>query len=106
LLKKICHLVPPNKSTNFSTREIKLYFDELITLDKPDQQILISPPMKNKPEIKPLGTASKTVRIKLLDTLIPNTTYTINFGNSIVDYNEKNPFEFFQYVLLSSNLIT
>jgi len=94
---------PPNKSTNFSTREIKLYFDELITLDKPDQQILISPPMKNKPEIKPLGTASKTVRIKLLDTLIPNTTYTINFGNSIVDYNEKNPFEFFQYVFSTGN---
>lgn len=89
---------PPNKSTNFNATEIKLTFNELITLEKPDQQILISPPMKNKPIIKPLGYATKTIKIKLLDTLLPNTTYSINFGNSIVDYNEKNPFNFFQYV--------
>ncbi len=96
---------PPNKSTNFSTNEIQLTFDELITIDKPDQQILISPPMKNKPIIKPLGFASKSIKIKLLDTLLPNTTYAINFGKSIVDYNEKNPLSFFQYVFSTGNVL-
>jgi len=95
---KLLRATPPNKSTNFTAKEIKLTFDELVTLEKPDQQILISPPMKNKPEIKPLGYATKTIKIKFNDTLLPNTTYAINFGNSIVDYNEKNSFEFFQYV--------
>jgi len=100
---ELLRVTPPNKSTNFKAKEIRLTFDELITLNKPDRQVLISPPMKNKPEIKPAGTASKTVKIKILDTLLPNTTYTINFGNSIVDYNEKNPFAFFQYVFSTGN---
>lgn len=94
---------PPNKSTNFNAKEIKLTFNELVTIEKPDQQILISPPMKNKAEIKPLGYATKTIKIKLIDTLLPNTTYSINFGNSIVDYNEKNPLDFFQYVFSTGN---
>lgn len=100
---ELVRATPPNKSTNFTAREIRLTFDELVTLDKPDQQILISPPMKNKPEIKPLGYATKTIKIKIVDTLLTNTTYAINFGNSIVDYNEKNPFDFFQYVFSTGN---
>ncbi len=100
---ELVRATPPNKSTNFTAREIKLTFDELVTLEDPDQQILISPPMKNKPEIKPLGYATKTIKIKILDTLLTNTTYAINFGNSIVDYNEKNPFDFFQYVFSTGN---
>jgi len=100
---QLLRATPPNKSTNFRAKEIKLTFDELITLDNPEQKIIISPPMKNDPVIKPQGIASKIVKITLLDTLLPNTTYTINFGNSIVDYNEKNPFEFFQYVFSTGN---
>ncbi len=102
---ELLRATPPNKSTNFKKKEIQLTFDELVTIEKPDEQILISPPMKNKPEIKPLGFASKTIKIKLLDTLLPNTTYTINFGNSVVDYNEKNPFSFFQYVFSTGNVL-
>ncbi len=94
---------PPNFSTNFKSQEVKIYFDELISLEKPDQQIIISPPMKNKPEITPLAGARKYVKIKFKDTLNPNTTYTINFGSSVVDYNEKNPFTFFQYVFSTGN---
>lgn len=89
---------PPNFSTNFKNQEIRIYFDELISLDKPDRQVIISPPMKKKPDITPLGGARKYVKIKFNDTLIANTTYTINFGSSVVDYNEKNPLPFFQYV--------
>lgn len=94
---------PPNFSTNFKSEEIKIYFDELISLDKPDSQVIISPPMKNKPDITPLGGARKFVKIVFNDTLQPNTTYTINFGSSVVDYNEKNAFPFFQYVFSTGN---
>ncbi len=89
---------PPNFSTNFKSNEIRIYFDELISLNNPNTQVIISPPMKNKPEITPLGGARKYVKINFQDTLIPNTTYTINFGSSVEDYNEKNPLPFFQYV--------
>lgn len=90
--------LPPNYSTNFNQKEIKIYFDEYIKLKDPQKQIIISPPMDPKPEITPLGSANKYVKIKFLDTLIPNTTYSINFGESVTDNNEGNAFPFFKYV--------
>ncbi len=95
---KFLRSTPPNYSTNFKSKEVRIYFDELITLQDPQKQIVISPPMKMKPVITPLGIPGKFVKIQFKDTLIPNTTYTINFGASVVDNNENNPFPFFQYV--------
>ena len=89
---------PPNYSINFKSNEIRIYFDELIKLENPQKQIIISPPIKNKPDITPLGIPGKFIKIKFNDTLIENTTYTINFGESVVDNNEANPLPFFQYV--------
>ena len=71
---------PPNYSINFKSNEIRIYFDELIKLENPQKQIIISPPIKNKPDITPLGIPGKFIKIKFNDTLIENTTYTINFG--------------------------
>ena len=89
---------PPNFSTNFNKNEIRIYFDEYIQLKDAQKQVIISPPMDPKPEITPLGGASKYVTIKFIDTLLENTTYSINFGQSIVDNNEGNPNSFFKYV--------
>ena len=89
---------PENFSTNFDAEEIRIFFDEYIMLEEAQRQIIISPPMDPRPEITPLGTASRSIRIGINDTLQPNTTYTINFGRSIVDNNEANPLDFFQYV--------
>ncbi|WP_010521350.1 Ig-like domain-containing protein [Aquimarina agarivorans] len=89
---------PPNFSTNFKSDEVRIYFDELIKLENAQKQVVISPPMKLKPLITPLGSPGKFIKIQFQDTLIPNTTYTINFGASVVDNNESNPFPFFQYV--------
>jgi uncharacterized protein (DUF2141 family) len=88
---------PENFTTSFNSDEIRIYFNEYIKLSNPQQQIIISPPMDPRPEITPLGTASKSVRIKINDTLQPRTTYTINFGRSITDNNESNPLSFFTY---------
>ena len=88
---------PKNFSTNFKGNEIKLTFDEYIKLKNLNKQLIISPPMKNEPLILPTN-ASKYITIKIKDTLLPNTTYSFNFGQSIADNNEGNPFNQFKYV--------
>lgn len=88
---------PENFTTNFDAEEIRIYFNEYIKMNDPQRQIIISPPMDPRPEITPLGTASKSIRIKITDTLEPNTTYTVNFGRSITDNNEGNPLDYFTY---------
>jgi uncharacterized protein (DUF2141 family) len=89
---------PENYSTNFTSNEIKIYFDEYIKIKDLQKQLIISPPMDPEPEITPLGSASKYITIKIFDTLQPNTTYAFNFGESIVDNNESNPYPYYRYV--------
>ncbi len=97
--------IPDNYSINFSSDEIKIYFDEYIKLKDLQKQLIISPPMETQPEVLPLGTASKYITIKIFDTLQPNTTYAFNFGQSVVDNNEGNPYPFFRYVFSTGSYI-
>ncbi len=96
---------PPNFSTNFKAKEIRIYFDEYIKLKEAQKQIIVSPPMDPKPTITPLGGASKFIKIKFLDTLLQNTTYSINFGESIEDNNEGNAQPFFRYVFSTGDFL-
>jgi len=96
---------PENYSTNFNTDEIRINFNEYIKLEKPQEQIIISPPMSPRPQITPLGNPQRYVGIEILDTLQENTTYVINFGRSIVDNNEANPLPFFKYVFSTGSYI-
>ena len=95
---------PKNFSTNFKGNEIKLTFDEYIKLKDLRKQLIISPPMKNEPLILPTNV-SKYLTIKINDTLQPNTTYSFNFGQSIEDNNEGNPFNQFKYVFSTGTYI-
>ena len=95
---------PKNLSTNFNGKEIKLVFDEYVKVKNANKQLIVSPPLKYAPEILPY-TASKTLTVKLRDTLLPNTTYSFNFGQSIEDYNEGNPFSQFKYVFSTGSYI-
>ncbi len=95
---------PPNYNTNFDGNEIKIVFDEYIKLKNLNKQLIVSPPMQRQPIISPT-TASKTLTIKILDTLKPNTTYSFNFGKSIEDNNEGNPYQQFKYVFSTGNVI-
>ena len=88
---------PKNFSTDFKGNEIKLTFDEYIKLKDLNKQLIISPPMKYEPLITPTSV-SKFINIKILDTLQANTTYSFNFGQSIADNNEGNPYNQFKYV--------
>jgi uncharacterized protein (DUF2141 family) len=97
---------PENYSTRFNKEEIRIQFDEFVKLNNPQQQIIFSPPILPRPEISPMGVASKEVKIKLpLDSLQQNTTYTINFGQSIEDNNEGNPLPFFKYVFSTGDYL-
>ncbi|MFN3639706.1 MAG: Ig-like domain-containing protein [Flavobacterium sp.] len=95
---------PKNSSVNFNAKEIKLYFDEYVKLKDVNKQLIVSPPMNTAPEITPMA-ASKTISIKLKDTLLPNTTYSLNFGQSIQDNNEGNPFSQFTYLFSTGTYI-
>jgi len=96
---------PENLTTEFKAKKIKLYFDEYIKLEDVQNQLIVSPPLKYNPEVLPQGGASKYVEITLKDTLLENTTYTLNFGQSIVDNNEGNPNSFLTYVFSTGTYI-
>jgi hypothetical protein len=61
--------------------------------------------MKYPPLISPQGSASKQIKIEIIDTLKLNTTYIFNFGNAVEDNNESNPLENFKYVFSTGNYI-
>lgn len=96
---------PENFSIDFDEKRIRLYFNEYIKLQDVQNQLIISPPLKYQPIISPQGGASKYIEITLKDTLRPNTTYTLNFGQSIVDNNENNPNSFLSYVFSTGSYI-
>lgn len=77
--------------------ELRLDFDEYVTLKDINKNLIISPPIKNIKRILPSNIANKFVLIQWTDTLQANTTYNFNFGNSIVDNNESNPLRYFNF---------
>lgn len=81
---------PTNGATNVQSKEVVLNFDEYVQIEGAVDNILVSPPQKHVPEIKAVG---KHVSVLFQDSLQENTTYTIDFGNQIVDLHEKNPYE-------------
>ncbi len=85
---------PVNYSTNFKQKQISILFDEYITLKNVTQELLISPPLPEKPKLKQRG---KYLIIDLNNQLKDSTTYNINFYDAIVDLNEGNPLTNFQF---------
>lgn len=77
--------------------ELRLDFDEYITLKDINKNLIISPPIKNIKRILPSNIANKYVMIQWEDTLQANTTYNFNFGNSIADNNEANILRYFNF---------
>lgn len=102
---KLLRTEPENFSTNFKADKIRLYFDELIKLEDVQNQLVVSPPFKNPATITPMGGPSKYIEVLIKDTLRENTTYTINFGQSIVDNNEGNPNSFLTYVFSTGDYL-
>jgi hypothetical protein len=100
----IIRSVPENFTTRFENNEIRITFDEFIKLKNVSKELIISPPLKYAPIITPLSV-SKVLKIKIVDTLKENTTYSFNFGNSIIDNNEGNIFPNYKYVFSTGSFI-
>ncbi|MCK4562567.1 MAG: Ig-like domain-containing protein [Flavobacteriaceae bacterium] len=96
---------PAFKSIHFDKDEIRIYFDEFIKLKDITSQLIVSPPLKYPPVISPQGTPSKRITIKIKDTLQENTTYTFNFGQSIIDNTEGNVLDNFKYIFSTGDYI-
>jgi len=94
--------VPSNRTVNFNAKKITISFDEFIQLKDPAKEIFISPPMKIRPEFKITG---KNINVEFQEELIENSTYTINFGNSIIDYSEGNILTNYEYVFSTGDHI-
>lgn len=92
---KLLSVSPENGTVNFKGKRITMEFDEYIQLDNPFQNVLFSPLPKKTPFV---DFRMKTVTVRLYDTLKENKTYSIQFGRSIKDLNEGNPFGNYSYV--------
>ena len=93
---------PMPNQTNYKGNKVEIHFDELIQLDKPSENVVITPPQLQMPVIR---SAGRKAVIELKDTLKENTTYTIDFGNSIADNNEKNILENFTFAFSTGDVI-
>lgn len=92
---EIVNVVPKAGTVNFSARKIVISFNEYIQLKDIAKHLVISPLLYPAPTI---SVINKNIIIELPDSLRPNTTYTINFGNAIVDNNEGNILSAYSYV--------
>jgi len=94
---------PKDSTLNFKSNKIILTFNEYVLLDNTVQQTMImSPNPDNVPYAKGL---LQNVTIRLKDSLKPNTTYSIDFGNAIKDVNEGNTYKNFTYVFSTGSTI-
>lgn len=93
---------PENKTIQFKGNKVVLSFDEYIDLQDLPSNLLISPVQKYSPVI---AYNLKTITVKFKDTLAPNTTYSLNFGNAIKDINEGNLLKNFNYVFSTGDYI-
>ena len=99
---RIMGAAPADKGTNVKNRKISIFFDEFIQIENATEKVVVSPPQLETPEIVASG---KRIRIELLDSLKPNTTYTIDFSDAITDNNEDNPLGNYTYSFSTGDAI-
>ncbi len=99
---RVVSATPADQSTNVTTQKITILFDEFIKLEDPTENVIVSPPQLEMPEIQAKG---KKIVVELKDSLKPNTTYTIDFSDAISDNNEGNPMGNFTYTFSTGEQI-
>ena len=93
---------PKDSSTNIAPKEILISFNEYITTNALQEQLIVSPNIKNNPLV---DQRLNMVRIRLSDSLNANTTYSLQFGNALRDVNEGNIVQNYTYVFSTGNQI-
>ena len=98
----ILESAPSNYSTGFDAKKIQITFDEYIVLDNVNQELIVSPPMEEKPRVRLKG---KSLIIEFEEELKDSTTYTFNFGSAIKDLHEGNILLNFEYVFSTGDVL-
>ncbi|MDR2086632.1 MAG: Ig-like domain-containing protein [Dysgonamonadaceae bacterium] len=93
---------PARDAIEFKGNKIEIQFDEFISIEKPSEKVIITPPQQKSPVIRAVG---RKITVELKDSLIPNTTYTFDFTDAIVDNNEKNPIEGFSFAFSTGAIL-
>ncbi|WP_018464180.1 Ig-like domain-containing protein [Segatella paludivivens] len=91
---KVIGASPADRGIGVKSKNVKINFDEYVKIDNATENVIVSPPQLEAPEIKAAG---KSIDVKLLDSLKANTTYTIDFSDAISDNNEGNPLGNYTY---------
>ncbi|HLP04702.1 MAG TPA: Ig-like domain-containing domain, partial [Paludibacter sp.] len=99
---KVVRSLPGNGALNYNKKLIQIDFDEQVSIEKANENVIVSPPQMKPPEVKSFG---KRVTMVFNQDLMDSTTYTINFGNGIVDLNEKNPLKNYIFSFATGNEI-
>ena len=99
---KFVRATPEPNATGNTRKKVSIEFDEFIKIENAAEKVIISPPQTEMPEVKASG---KKVLIEFFDSLRANTTYTIDFGDAIVDNNEGNPMGNFAYAFSTGETI-
>lgn len=86
---------PANETRNFAEQQFFIGFNEYVVIKDANNNVLISPPMKQKPEFT---TKGKGILVKIKDTLLENTTYLFQFKDAIADFTEGNVLSSYEYV--------
>ena len=85
---------PEIGALNYHGNRIEITFDEYLQLDNVVNNLMMSPPQQNPPDVKARG---KRLIVQFKDSLHDSTTYTIDFGNAVCDYREKVPLRGFSF---------
>ncbi len=93
---------PSQGQLNVSGNKIEITFDEIVNVKDQQKKVVVSPVQKNPPVIKALG---RKITIELRDSLLPETTYCIDFSNAIEDNNEGNPIDGFSMAFSTGSTI-
>lgn len=99
---KLLSSKPAIGAVNSTLKKIELTFDEYIKIENASEKVIVSPPQIEQAEIKTVG---KKVVVELNDSLKPNTTYSIDFSDAIVDNNEGNPMGNFAFTFSTGAVV-
>lgn len=93
---------PLNGSVNFNQKSFEIEFDEYVQLNNIQQNLIISPPFSEKPQVKIKG---KGIRVVLPEAPRENTTYSFMFLNAISDITERNEISSLVYAFSTGDQI-
>ncbi|MBN2212725.1 MAG: Ig-like domain-containing protein [Bacteroidales bacterium] len=93
---------PANYKSNFSDDRLEITFDEFVTIRNLSSELIVSPPLKERPTMRMRG---KAFILNLNNELRDSITYTFNFGSAITDFHEGNVLLNYEFVVSTGDFL-